>query len=64
MGCVLLAAACVLGLAFMFLAMHFFGATTGFALSTFFDMALLGGWLLYLFRSGDEDDDDVAELPE
>ena len=60
MGCVLLICACVLGLAFMFFAMSVFGVTTGFAISTFFNMALLGGWLLYLFRSSRDD----ADLPE
>ncbi len=61
MGCLLLLGACVLGLGFMFFAMSTFGVTTGFAISTFFNMLLLGGWLLYLFRSGRDDEDDLAE---
>lgn len=56
MGCLLLLGAVVLGLVVMFVAMSAFGATTGFAISTFFNMLLLGGWLLYLFRSSRDED--------
>ena len=51
MGCILLLAASALGIIVMIVSVRMFGGPAGFAISTFVDMLLLGGWLLYLWVS-------------
>jgi hypothetical protein len=49
-GCLFLLGICVLGIIIMIAAVTIFGSAIGLAISTFADMAMLGGWLFYLWR--------------
>lgn len=63
MSCLLLIAVCVLGILAMIVSVRTFGGPAGFAISTFVDMSLFGGWLLYIWqRDRRRDARDDAEL--
>ena len=63
MTCLLLIVACVLGILAMIVSVRAFGGPAGFAISTFVDMCLFGGWLLFIWqRDRRRDAREAAEM--
>lgn len=63
MSCLLLIAASIVGIVVMIVSVRALGGPAGFAISTFVDMCLFGGWLAYIWwRDRRRDARELAEL--
>ena len=63
MSCLLLIAASIVGIVVMIISVQTLGGPAGFAISTFVDMCLFGGWLSYIWwRDRRRDAREAAEL--